>query len=141
MNDLRPKDPFTLDPFDDMFRGLLRPWRGEAAASAPQIRVDVHEDDEAYTIKAEIPGVKREDIDVRIDGNLVTLGAEVRRDSEEKKDGRVLRSERQYGYASRSFTLASAVDESKADAKYSDGVLQLRLPKRAGAASRRLTIG
>ncbi len=141
MNDIRLKDPFALDPFEDMFRGMLRPWRGDAAAGAPQIRVDVHEDDEAYTIKAEIPGVKREDIDVRVDGNVVTIGAEVKRDTEEKKDGRVLRSERQYGWASRSFSLASAVDDGKADARYTDGVLQLRLPKRADAGSRRLSVG
>lgn len=141
MNDLRLKDAFALDPFEDMFRGMLRPWRGDPAGGAPQIRVDVHEDDEAYTIKAEIPGVKREDIDVRVDGNLVTIGAEVRRDHEEKKDGRVLRSERQYGYASRSFSLAVGVDEGRADAKYTDGVLQLRLPKRASAGSRRLSVG
>lgn len=141
MNDLRLKDPLALDPFEDAFRGFLRPWRGDANLAAPQIRVDLHEDDDAYTIKAEIPGVKREDIDVRIDGNVVTLGAEVKRDHEEKKDGRVLRSERQYGYASRSFSLATAVDEDRADAKYTDGVLQLRLPKRRGAASRKLSIG
>lgn len=141
MNDLRLKDPLAIDPFDDLFRGFLRPWRGEMAAGTPQIRVDVHEDDEAYTIKAEIPGVKREDIDVHIDGNVVTVGAEVRRDHEEKKDGRVLRSERQYGYANRSFALASAVDEGRADAKYTNGVLQLRLPKKAAPGSRKLTIG
>jgi HSP20 family protein len=141
MNDLRVKDAFALDPFEDMFRGMLRPWRGDPAGGPPQIHVDVHEDDEADTIKAEIPGVKREDIDVRIDGNVVTLGAEVRRDHAENKHGRVLRSERQYGYASRSFSLASAVDEAKADAKYTDGVLQLRLPKRANAGSRRVTVG
>ena len=73
--------------------------------------------------------------------NLVTIGAQVRKDKEEKKDGRVLRSEREYGYASRSFTLASAVDEGKADAKYNDGVLNLLLPKKATASGKRLSVG
>jgi HSP20 family protein len=140
MNDLRVKDPFAIDPFEDAFRGFLRPWRLEASQAAPQIRIDVHEDDECYTVKADIPGVKRDDIDVHIDGNVVTIAAEVRRDNEEKKDGRVLRSERHYGYASRSFSLASAVDDAKADAKYADGVLQLRLPKRSTPGARKLTI-
>jgi HSP20 family protein len=141
MNELRTKDPFALDPFEDAFRGLLRPWRFEGIERAPQIRVDVHEDDGAYTIKADIPGVKKEDIDVRVDGNVVTVSAEVKRDSEEKKDGRVLRSERSVGYASRSFSLASDVDEAKADAKYTDGVLTLKLPKKAQASCKKLSIG
>lgn len=106
---------------------------------APQVLVDVHEDDDSYTIKAGIPGVKREDIDLRIDGNIVTLGAELRRDHEDKKNGRVLRSERQYGYASRSLSLVSTVEEGRAVATYADGVLHL--PKRRNACSRKLDIG
>lgn len=141
MNELRTKDPLALDPFEEAFRGLLRPWRLEGGDRTPQIRVDVHEDDGGYTIKADIPGVKKEDIDVRVDGNVVTVSAEVKREEEEKKDGRVLRSERHYGYASRSFSLASDVDEAKADAKYADGVLTLKLPKKAQASSKRLSIG
>ena len=102
---------------------------------------DVHEDEAAYTIKADIPGVKKDAIDVRVDGNVVTIGAEVKREHEEKKEGRVLRSERYVGYASRSFTLASDVDEGQADAKYVDGVLTLKLPKKAKASSKRLSVG
>ena len=87
-----------------------------------------------------MPGVSKDDIDVRIEGNRVTLSAEVKKDKEEKKDGRVLRSERQYGYASRSFTLGCAVDEAKAEAKYKDGILELTLPKKAKTSSKRLPI-
>lgn len=141
MNELRTKDPFALDPFEDALRSLMRPWRPEGSDRSPQIRVDVHEDDAAYTIKADIPGVKKEDIDVRVDGNVVTISAEVKREQEEKKEGRVLRSERHYGYASRSFSLASDVDDGKADAKYTDGVLTLKLPKKAQASSKRLSVG
>ncbi len=140
MNDLRVKDLFAMEPMEDMFRGFLRPFRAEPGQRAPQIRIDLSETEANYTVKAEIPGVKKEDIDVRIDGNQVTIGAEVRKESEEKKDGRVLRSEREYGYASRSFTLASAVDEAKASAKYLDGVLELTLPKTTTTSSRRLPI-
>jgi HSP20 family protein len=120
---------------------MLRPWREGRVEAAPQIKLDVSETDNEYTVTAEIPGVRKEDIDVRIDGNLVTLSAEVKKESEEKKEGRLLRSERQYGYASRSFTLASAVDDAKADAKYANGVLTLKLPKRAAESRKRLSIG
>lgn len=140
MNDLRVNDLFSMEPFDDVFRGLMRPWRAELAQQAPQIKLDLSETDAQYTVKAEIPGVKKEDIDVRIDGNRITIGAELKKESEEKKDGRVLRSERQYGYASRSFTLASTVDEAKSAAKYQDGVLELTLPKTTSTASKRLPI-
>ena len=93
MNELRVPDLFDLDPFPATLRDLWRPWRNEAATErAPQIRIDLSETDNAFAIKAEIPGVKKEDIDVRIDGNQVTISAEVKQDSEEKKDGRVLRS-------------------------------------------------
>ncbi|HET9207684.1 MAG TPA: Hsp20/alpha crystallin family protein [Burkholderiaceae bacterium] len=139
MNQLRTL--FDMDPFDDNFGAFLRPWKVESVAKAPKIKLDLTEHDDHYAVKAEIPGVRKEDIEVQIDGNLVTIGAEVRKDKEEKKDGRVLRSEREYGYASRSFTLASAVDEGKADAKYNDGVLNLLLPKKATASGKRLSVG
>lgn len=141
MNELRLNDLFDLDPFEPTgMRAFLRPWRLAAPDSAPQIRIDVSESDGAYAINAEIPGVKKEEIDVRIDGNRVTISAEVKREKEEKKGERVLRSERQYGYASRSFTLAGAVDESNAEARYDNGVLHLSLPKKAQAERKRLAI-
>jgi HSP20 family protein len=141
MNELRVNDPFAMEPMDQMFRNMLRPWRADLLERAPQIKLDVHETDADYTIKAEVPGVSKDDIDVRIDGNQVTISAEVKKDKEDKKGGRVLRSERQYGYASRSFTLACDVDEAKSAAKYQDGVLELTLPKKARSSSKRLPIG
>ena len=141
MNELRVPDFFALDPMEDAFRSFLRPWRADLAERAPQIKIDLTEHEGDFAVKAEIPGVRKEDIDVRIEGNQVTISAETKKDKEEKKGGRVLRSERQYGYASRTFTLASAVDEAKADAKYQNGVLELTLPKKAGSSSRKLTIG
>jgi len=140
MKELRTFDPFALEPFGESFGRLLRPWKFEAPDSAPAIKIDVSETDASYTVKAEIPGVHKDDIDIRIDGNLVTIAAELKKETEEKKEGRVLRSERQYGYASRSFTLASAVDEAKAEARYDNGVLALTLPKKAAASSRRLSV-
>ena len=140
MNDLRVNDLFAIDPMDDMFRGFMRPWRAEMTQRAPQIKLDVNENEGNFLIKAEMPGVRKEDIDLRIDGNQVTISAEMKKESDEKKEGRLIRSERQYGYASRSFTLSCAVDESKADAKMQDGVLKLTLPKKTTTSSRRLPI-
>jgi HSP20 family protein len=125
---------------DEMFRQMLRPWRGELSERAPQIKLEVHENDANYTGRAEVPDVNKDDIGVRIEGNRVTLSAELKKDKEEKKDGRVLRSERQYGYASRSFTLACDVDEAKSEARYKDGILELTLPKKTKTSSKRLPI-
>ena len=140
MTQLRVSHPFDVDLFDDPFRGLLRPWRFEAASAAPTIKIDVTEHDDNYAVKAEIPGVRKEDIDVRIDGNQVTLSAEVKKEKEEKKGDRVLRSERQYGFTSRSFTLASDVDDAAAKAKYENGILELTLPKKAKTTSKKLDV-
>ncbi|MBE7418687.1 MAG: Hsp20/alpha crystallin family protein [Ideonella sp.] len=140
MNELRIPELFDIDPFPPALRDLWRPWRGGAGEQAPQIRLDIAESDGAYAVKAEIPGVRKEDIDVRIDGNQVTISAEVKQDKEEKKGDRVLRRERRYGYASRSFALDSDVDQAAADAKYANGVLELKLPKKATASAKRLSI-
>jgi HSP20 family protein len=141
MNELRLFDPLALDPFEDSFRSLMKPWwRTEAMEAAPRIKLDLIERDDSYAVKAEIPGVRKEDIDIRVEGNLVTISAEMKKEKEEKKEGRVLRRERQEGYASRSFTLACPVDDGKAEAKFVDGVLELTLPKKAPTSTKRLTV-
>lgn len=128
------------DAFDDLFRGFfMRPVRLEGQPEV-QIKMDVSEDDKAYTVHAEIPGVKKEDIHVTIDGNQVAVSAEVKNEKEVKEGGKILRSERYYGKVSRAFTLGQDVNEATAQAKYKDGVLELTLPKKAVAASRKLTI-
>jgi HSP20 family protein len=96
--------------------------------------------DGSYAVKAELPGVKKEDINVSIDGNQVTISGEVKKEKEEKKGEEVIRSERYYGQVSRSFTLDQDVDETKAEAKYMDGVLNLTLPTKTKTTARRLTV-
>ncbi len=137
MSNLVRADPFDV-AFRDFFRNMLRPTRLDLEAE-PDIRLDMKETEKAYMIHAEIPGVKKEDIEVSIDGNLVTLRAEVRRVKEEKGET-TLRSERYFGAMVRSFTLASEVDEKTATARYTDGVLELMLPKKAGGTTRKLTV-
>jgi len=134
-------DPFG-SAFDDLFKGFfLRPVRFDPGVDAPaEIRMDVSEDDKSYMVKAELPGVKKEDVHVSIDGNRVSISAEVKREKEEKSGEKVIRSERYFGQVQRSFTLQSDIDEGRAEAKFTDGVLNLSLPKRAPASARRLTI-
>ena len=102
----RNLDTMLDDPlrrFDDLFRGFfVRPVEYEGAS---RINLDVREDDKAYTVHADLPGVKKEDIDVQVDGNLVRISAESRMEREEKQGERVIRSERYVGRVSRSFTL------------------------------------
>jgi HSP20 family protein len=145
MANLSRFEPFNLsrfEPFgdlDDMFKGFfMRPvFEGEPHM---QIRMDVKEDDHAYTVHADIPGVKKEDIHVDIEGNQVSISAETRMEKEEKKGEKVLRSERYVGKVARSFTLAHDIDEAKSEARYNDGVLELTLPKKAASSARKLAI-
>jgi len=136
-------DPF--EDIDDLFKGVfLRPMRleGQEATQGQGVRIkmDVKEDEKAFTVHAEVPGVKKEDIHVSIDGNQVSITAEVKREKEEKQGEKVLRSERYYGKVYRSFSLAQDVDQENATARYDNGVLELTLPKKAASAQRRLTI-
>lgn len=131
-----------MDPFDDLFRGFfVRPVDFEGApAQPPAIKLDVKEQADSYLIHADLPGVKKEDIHVVVDGNQVSISAEVKQEKEIKEGERVLRSERYFGKVSRSFQLGQEIDDSKAGAKFNDGVLELTLPKRTETASKRLTI-
>ena len=134
-------DPFG-DVFDDLLKGFfVRPiaYEGQPAA-AGRIRLDVSERDGAYMVHAEIPGVKKEDIQVNIDGDQVSISAEARAEKEVKENERVLHRERYYGKVARAFRLEAEIDQSAASAKYTDGVLELLLPKKADVAGRQLTI-
>jgi HSP20 family protein len=122
---------------DELFRELAP--RG-MMQNEPTIGVEVSETDQAYTVRAEIPGVKKEDIKVDVRGNRVSISAETRRESEQKEGSRLLRSELYYGQQSRSFTLEQDVDDTRAEAKYVDGVLELTLPKRAAGGGSKLEI-
>ncbi len=105
-----------------------------------QIKMDVSEDDRAYTVHAEIPGVTKEDIHVTIEGNQVSISTEVKKEKDVKEGEKILRSERYYGSVARAFSLAQDVDEGAAQAKYTDGVLELKLPKKVAASARKLVI-
>ena len=138
LNELTRLDPFG--DLDNMFKGFVMRPVFQGATAAPQMKLDVTEDDEAYTIKAEIPGVTKEDIHITVDGNLVSISAEVKKESEKKEGKKVVHSERYFGQVSRSFTLDKEVDQGAAQAKYTDGVLEAVLPKKKGAAATRIAV-
>ena len=138
-------DPFgdlaRLDPirdFEPLFRFPRTVWRN--VPEAPEIKMDVTEDEKGYRVKAEIPGVKKEDIKVSIDGNQVSISAEVKKESEEKKGETVVRSERYYGSQYRGFSLPRDIDSARSEAKYADGVLELVLPKKEGGAAKQVAV-
>jgi HSP20 family protein len=134
-------DPFG-DLFDDLMKGfLVRPLAGPAGTQLPErLKVEVAEQNGSYKVTAEIPGVKKEDIHVTIDGDQVTISAEVKQEKEAKEGERVVHSERYYGKVARSFRLGSEIDQANAQAKYEAGLLELTLPKKATASAQRLTI-
>jgi HSP20 family protein len=141
MSNLRLLDPAFSDNFESTLRRFFAPMTFDADTPELKMRIDVSEKDNVYQVKADIPGVKKEDINVRIDGNVVQIDAEVKREKETKGNGeKFLRTERYYGNVSRTFSLAEDVDDSKAEAKYADGVLTLALPKKATAASKKLNV-
>ncbi|MDO8777137.1 MAG: Hsp20/alpha crystallin family protein [Burkholderiaceae bacterium] len=130
MNSLIKRGNFFDDFFRDVAPGFyVKPLHGDALPTPDQIKVDVKETDKNYTVNAEIPGVKKEEIQVLIDGNVVTLRSEVKQEDRSGDDEKMLRSERYYGSVSRSFQLPQDIDQAEAKAKYDNGVLTLTLPK------------
>jgi len=132
-----------MERFDDLFPELFRRLARPLALSEDtpgDIRIDITENDKDYQVRAEIPGVKKGDIRVTVDGNFVSIAAEVKKEKEEKSGGRVLVKETYFGSASRGFSLAHEIDAKAVIAKFEDGVLKLTLPKREGAASRSIAI-
>jgi HSP20 family protein len=128
------------EPFravDDFFSDLRMPFRNGDAA--PRVRIDVTESEQGYKVKADLPGVRKEDIKVNIDGNQVSISAETSSQNEHE-GATTICSERSWGQFYRSFTLPQAVDDGQATAAFKDGVLELELPKKAGGNGRPLAI-
>lgn len=120
-----------FNDFDDLFAGFFGPRRLSRPVDGGGLvpAIDVVENDNEYLIKAEIPGVKKEDLNVSVQDGMLTINAESRYEDEQKKDGRLIRQERRYGKYVRSMRLGKDVDSSKVKAEYRDGILELKLPK------------
>ena len=141
MTNIVSYDPFTETGWDDLFRGFFAPVRRDEMRTPVMVKMDITETATGYLIHAEMPGVKKEDINVEIEGNQVTLTAEVKREMEKKEGEKLLRSERYYGNVYRSFTLPAELDETASEAKYANGVLELKLVRKAPvAAGRKLPV-
>ncbi|MCE5232242.1 MAG: Hsp20/alpha crystallin family protein [Mizugakiibacter sp.] len=146
MTQLARWNPFKtlsrIDPsmdFEDMFRNVgMRPFWREMEPT-PDMRMDVIEEDKSYRVNAEIPGVKKEDIEVSVEGNRVTISAEVKRETEKKGESEVCQ-ERYYGKVLRGFALPAEVDSTKVEAHYDNGVLSLTLPKKGNGHGRRIAV-
>ena len=129
------------DAINQLIRGIVvQPLNVDEQESAAKFRVDVAESDTAYTLRAELPGVTKDDIKISVDGDQVSISAETVTQKEVKTGERVLRTERYAGKYYRAFTLAAAIDEDATSARYVDGVLELTLPKKPAAAAKRITI-
>ena len=133
-------DPFE-GLFDDFVKGFfVRPVGYQADEPVARVKMDVTEQNGEFKVRAELPGMKKEDIQVNIDGDAVSISAESRAEREAKEGERILHSERHYGKVSRAFRLGEEIDQSRASARFADGVLELTLPKKTGAGSKQLTI-
>lgn len=131
--------------FDDFFRDVapgfyVRPLHGDPLPAPEKIKIDVAENEQAYTVQAEIPGVSKDDVHIAIDGNVVTLSAEVKQQDRQTSGDKLLRTERYYGSVSRAFSLAQEIDAGQAKAKCDNGVLTLTLPKKQNGGSRRIRV-
>ena len=148
MTNIVRSDPFQeltrFDPFREleMFTPWtrFRRWMSELPAAEPLMKLDVNENDKAFTVKVDLPGVKKEDISVEVEGNQVSITAETKKETEEKEGNTVLHSERYYGRQSRTFLLSSEIDRNAVEAKFADGVLNLTLPKTEAAKVQRIAI-
>ena len=141
MANLRLFEPALSDPFETIFKRFMAPVRLEMENGSLDMRLDVAEMDGIYKVRADLPGVKKDDINVRIDGNIIQIDAEVKADPALQASGvKLLRSERLHGALSRAFSVAQDVDDTKSLAKYEDGVLTLELPKKAASASKKIAI-
>ncbi len=131
MNAIARRGNWFDDLFNEMASGYyVRPLHGDPLPSPGKIKLDVKDSDAAFLVHAEVPGVRKEDIHVSVDGNVVTVRAEVRQEDKSGSDEKLLRSERYYGAVARSLQLPVDVDSAKSKAKYENGVLTLTLPKK-----------
>jgi HSP20 family protein len=134
----------VFDDFDNLFDDFWRPVsagrRGVSNGGAFTPALDVTETDEAYRVRADLPGVKKDDLDISIQDGVLTINAETRYEDEKKESGRLIRQERRYGKFVRSMRLGDAVDVDNVKADYKDGVLELVLPKAEQARPRRIDV-
>ena len=127
-------------PLDDFLRSVMVKPLTETKDQALSLAIDVRENEHAYLVSADIPGARKEDIQVNINGAHVSISVERKNEKSVNEHEKILRSERSFGKVSRAFEMEHEIDESQASAKYAEGVLELLLPKKIVSAATRLTI-
>lgn len=141
MSSLRISDPFFSEPLESAVRRMFAPSLFETDVPSMRIPVDVAEQDGTYHVAADLPGVKKENINVRIDGNLVQIDAQTNSEKVATSgERRILRNERYHGSISRTFSMAEDIDDKRVLAKYLDGVLTLELPKKKSSEIRKIEV-
>lgn len=138
---LTPRRSFFDEFFQDFPRGYyIKPLHGDPLPAPDKIKVEVKENDDNVVVHAEIPGVDKNDIDITVDGNVLTIRAEVKQYDADRQDEKVLHSERYYGSVQRSFSLPSNIVQNKATADYKDGILVLTLPKETPNGAKKISV-
>lgn len=143
MSNIRLFEPAFINPFESMFKSLMSPnWFDfDMSLDRFDMKLDVSEKNGQYTVRADLPGVKKEDINVKVSGCNVQIDAEVQNESETTGNGnKLIKKERHYGAVSRSFDLMDEIDDANVEAKYEDGVLTLVLPKKANSNAKQIPI-
>ena len=141
MNTLRLSDPLFATPLESVVRRFLSSSLFDSELVTLRMPVDILERDGTYAFMADLPGLKKDDINVRIEGNQVQIEVSESQDKPASGNGdKVLRNERNHGAISRTFSLADDIDETQVKASYVDGVLQLELPKKASTAAHKIAI-
>ena len=133
---------FAGDDFDRVFEGLIRPMRWVEEATSENVipPMDIIERENEYLVRADLPGVRKEDINVTLENGLLTLTAERKSEAEEKEGDRLLRKEARFGRYGRSLRLGTQIDEKGVKANYRDGVLELTLPKAEQVKPRKISV-
>lgn len=139
-----------LNPWDrlsDLERQFNHMWSGAPATTGTIAQeswvpaIDIHDAGEEYVFEADMPGMKKEDIDITVADNVLTIKGERKREHKEggEKNG-YFRYEREYGTFERSFELPAGIDSEKVNADFKDGVLKITLPKSEGVKPRRIEV-
>ncbi len=125
---------------DRVFEETWRPFFEEGSAAVNTLALDVHEDDGQYVVTTELPGVKAEDIHIKLDGDYLVIEGEIPEHVTEHEGQRSLIKERRYGHFSRRLRLPQPVNSDKVNATYDNGVLKLTLPKTEAAQPRQIPV-
>lgn len=147
MSEMVRWEPFRFEPVFKEFGSLARRFGNLFEGEFPEMElvsgwhpfVDIYDEGNEVVLKAELPGMKKEDIHIQVQNNVLTMRGEKKREEKVEKEG-FFRSERMYGSFSRSFTLPATVDAAKIEANFMNGVLTVKLPKVEAAKPKQIAI-